>query len=137
MSFELREHTADVAVAARAGSLGGVYAAVADGFAASMCDDIPERGGERRGIEVIAEDREALLFDYLDELIYRRDVEVVLPVDHEATVERTDDGWRLTGSFRAIPLDAVVARDVKAVTYSEMRIERDGDDWTAYVVLDV
>jgi SHS2 domain-containing protein len=137
VSFELREHTADVAVAARGGSLGGAYAAVADGLAAAMCDEIPPTGGERHEVEVVAESREALLFDYLDELIYRRDVEGVLPVDSEADVERTDGGWRLTGTFRGVPLSAVVARDVKAVTYSEMRVVREGEDWTAYVVLDV
>jgi SHS2 domain-containing protein len=137
VSFELRDHTADVAVAARGGSLGGAFAAVADGLAAAMCDEIPAEGGERGELEVCAGDRESLLFDYLDELIYRRDVESVLPVDHEARVERTDEGWRLTGSFRGVPLDAVVARDVKAVTYSEMRIEREDGEWTAYVVLDV
>jgi SHS2 domain-containing protein len=137
VSFELREHTADVAVAARGGTLGEAFASVADGFAAAMCDEIPDAGGERSGVEVNAEGRESLLFDYLDELIYRRDVESVLPVDHEATVERVDGEWRLTGSFRGVPLADVVARDVKAVTYSEMRVQREAEEWTAYVVLDV
>ena len=142
MSFELREHTADVAVAARGPTLGEAFAAVADGLAAAMCDEIPAEGGERHDLTVRAEDREALLFDYLDELIYRRDVDSVLPVDHEARVAREsgadgDGEWLLTGSFRGIPLDEVVARDVKAVTYSEMRVAREGEEWTAYVVLDV
>jgi len=137
VSFELRGHTADVAVAARGGALGEAFAAVAAGLAAAMCDEIPDTGGERHEIEVRAEDRESLLFDYLDELIYRRDVESVLPVDHEARVGETNGEWRLTGSFRGVPLADVVARDVKAVTYSEMCVERDGEEWTAYVVLDV
>jgi SHS2 domain-containing protein len=137
VSFELREHTADVAVAARGGTLGDAFAAVADGLATAMCEAIPAEGGERYDLAVRAEDREALLFDYLDELIYRRDVEAVLPVDHEALVEGEDEEWCLTGSFRGIPLDAVVARDVKAVTYSDMRVAREGDKWVAYVVLDV
>jgi SHS2 domain-containing protein len=137
VSFELREHTADVAVAARGETLGEAFAAVADGLAAAMCDGIPPTGGERHDVAVRAEDRESLLFDYLDELIYRRDVAAVLPVDHEATVEESGETWRLTGSFRGVPLEDVVARDVKAVTYSEMRIEREGGTWTAYVVLDV
>jgi SHS2 domain-containing protein len=135
MSFELREHTADVAVAARGGSLGEVYAAVADGLAAAMCDAVPESGA-RHQVAVRAENREALLFDYLDELIYRRDVDMVLPVDNEASVDFGTE-WILSGSFRGVPLAEVTAREVKAVTYSEMRVERDGDEWTAYVVFDV
>jgi len=39
-----------------------------------MCEDVPD-GGERFDLTVEAENREALLFDFLDELIYVRDVE--------------------------------------------------------------
>lgn len=137
MSFELRDHTADVAVAARGETLGDAYAAVADGLAAAMCESVPD-GGERHQLVVHSESRESLLFDYLDELIYRRDVELVLPVDHEAAVDFGTE-WVLSGSFRGVPLADVTAREVKAVTYSEMAVERDEttDEWTAYVVFDV
>jgi SHS2 domain-containing protein len=135
VSFALRAHTADVAVEARGAGLGDTFAAVADGLAAAMCDEIPA-GGERFDLAVDAESREALLFDYLDELIYQRDVRGVLPVDNEARVE-AGETWSLRASARGVPLDTVTARDVKAVTYSEMRVERDADGWTAYVVLDV
>jgi SHS2 domain-containing protein len=134
-SFELREHTADVAVAARGDDLGGVFAAVADGLTAAMCEDVPDVG-ERFSLTVHAESREALLFEYLDDLIYERDVRGVLPTDHEARI-RSRDGWTLEASARGVPLDAVVAREVKAVTYSEMRLEEADDGWVAYVVFDV
>jgi SHS2 domain-containing protein len=136
MSYRLRDHTADVAVEATADSLDGVFAAVADGMASAMCDEIPG-GGDRGDISVTAESREALLFDYLDELIYERDVRSVLPVDNEATVTDDGDEWHLTGSYRGVPLESVSARDLKAVTYSEMRIEETADGWLAYVVFDV
>ncbi|NEU56162.1 archease [Halorussus sp. MSC15.2] len=140
MSYELRDHTADVAVAANAPTLDAVFAAAADGMAAAMCDEIPEMGGERFEFDVRAEGREALLFDYLDELIYQRDVRGVLPVDNEAEVreEREADGeWVLEGSARGVPLADVSARDLKAVTYSEMALEETDEGWRAYVVFDV
>ena len=141
MSFELRDHTADVAVEACGRTLEAVFAALADGLASAQCDEIPD-GGERFPIEVAAESREALLFDYLDELIYERDVRSVLPVENrvEAIEEGAGEdgaGWTLSGSVRGVPLDRVEAREVKAVTYSEMRIEEREDGWYAYVVLDV
>lgn len=156
MSFELRDHTADVAVAATGETLGDVFAAVADGLTAAMCEEIPA-AGERFDLTVEAESREALLFDYLDELIYVRDVENVLPADHEATVEEVDEGsespdgtasrdvtarrdgeiWRVNASARGVPLSAVTAREVKAVTYSEMDLSETDEGWTAYVVFDV
>ncbi|SFR60569.1 archease [Halogeometricum limi] len=137
MSFELRDHTADVAVAASAPTRSELFAAVGDGLAAAGCEEIPETGGDRFDVDVRAEGVEALLFDYLDHLIYERDVRAVLPVDNEVTVEERPDGWRLSGSARGVPLADVDAREIKAVTYSEMRVEETADGWEAYVVLDV
>ena len=143
-TYRLRDHTADVAVEATGGSLDAVFAALADGLAAAMCDDVPDAGGERFDLSEAAESREALLFDYLDRLIYERDVRGVLPVDNEARVtesdgapEGADDAWRVDAGARGVPLSAVDAREVKAVTYSEMRLERVDDGWETYVVFDV
>ncbi|MFC7079945.1 archease [Halorussus caseinilyticus] len=141
MSYELRDHTADVAVEATGRNLGSVFAAAADGMAAAMCEDVPE-SGDRFELDVRAESREALLFDYLDELIYERDVRAVLPVENEAEVRREDgeDGtgeWAVSGSARGVPLGEISAREIKAVTYSEMELAETDEGWRAYVVLDV
>jgi SHS2 domain-containing protein len=136
MGYTIREHTADVAVEATGDTLGDAFAAVADGMAAAMCDSVPEDGA-RFSIAVTAEGREALLFDYLDEVIYERDVRAVLPVDNRAEVSRAKDEWHLSGSARGVPLDAITARDLKAVTYSDMKIEKRDAEWYAYVVFDV
>jgi len=136
MSYSLRDHTADVAVEATGADLGEVFAAVADGMAAAMCDDIPD-AGDRFSLTVEAGGREALLFDYLDELIYERDVRSVLPVDNEASVARAGDAWTCEASARGVPLSVVSAREIKAVTYSEMDLSETEEGWHAYVVFDV
>ena len=171
MPYELRDHTADVAVEATAPTLSAVFAAVADGLTAASCESVPETGGERFGLDETAESREALLFEYLDRLIYERDVRLVLPADHDCRVIPPDDAnaataadttanpdaataadttaapdtttagggptWTVEASARAVPLADVAAREVKAVTYSEMALERRGAGWYAYVVFDV
>lgn len=165
MTYELRDHTADVAVEATAPTLSAVFAAVADGLTAASCESVPETGGERFGLDETAESREALLFEYLDRLIYERDVRLVLPADHDCRVIPPDDAnaatdadttanpdttadadtttagggptWTVEASARAVPLADVAAREVKAVTYSEMALERRGAGWYAYVVFDV
>ncbi len=136
MSFELRAHTADVAVAATGATLDGTFGAVADGLAAAMCEAIPD-DGNRFGFTVVAENREALLYEYLAEVIYQRDVRGVLPVENRTSVRQDGDEWQLDASARGVPLAAVDAREVKAVTYSEMRIEECEEGWRAYVVFDV
>jgi SHS2 domain-containing protein len=142
VSFELREHTADVAVAADGSSLDATFAAVADGLAAAMCESVPADGGERFDCTAAAENREALLYEYLAELIYQRDVQGVLPVDNRVTIQhddgtRTANAWQLDANARGVELATIDAREVKAVTYSEMMIEQVDDGWRAYVVLDV
>ena len=147
MTYELRDHTADVAVEATADTLSALFAAVANGLTAASAESVPTVG-ERFELEVSSESREALLFDYLDRLIYERDVRLVLPADHRCTVrepgeagpagESSDAGeWRLAADARGVPLDAVAAREIKAVTYSEMALEPRGGGWYAYVVFDV
>lgn len=136
MGYRLLDHTADVAVAASGPTLAAAIAATADGMAAAHIEEFPT-GGERFSFTVEAEDLEALLFDYLDELIYRRDVHGVLAVDNEVEVESTGDGFRATASARGVPVASLSAREVKAVTYSDMRVERADDGWRTYVVLDV
>jgi SHS2 domain-containing protein len=136
MGYELRPHTADVAAEATGETLGAAFAAAADGMAAAMAEEWPA-GGERYEISVSAEGREALLFDYLDELIYERDVRSVLPVDNEGVVTEDGTGWHFEGRYRGIDLATVTARDLKAITYSEMEIEETADGWRVYVVFDV
>jgi SHS2 domain-containing protein len=135
VSYTLRPHTADVAVEATGGSLSETMAAVADGLAAACCDAIPD-GGDRFGVDVTAGSREALLYEYCAELIYQRDARGVLPVDNAAGIVH-DDGWRLHASARGVTLDRIDAREVKAVTYSDMAVERTRSGWRAYVVFDV
>lgn len=136
MSYTLRAHTADIAVEATASDLGGLFGLIADGLAAAMCESVPDDGGERFTVECRAESLEALLYEYLDQLIYERDVRLVLPVDNEAHVTESGDEWLVDASARGVPLGEVSARDIKAVTYSEMVVDRRDDEWYGYVVFD-
>lgn len=135
MNYELQDHTADVGVRATGGTLEEVFAAAASGLTAAQCDEVPSTG-DRFDLTVRAESVEALLFDYLGELIYQRDVRSVLPTDHRVEITRSGE-LVLEASARGVPLDEVDAREVKAVTYSEMELEETPDGWTAYVVFDV
>jgi SHS2 domain-containing protein len=134
--FDLREHTADVAVEAAGDSLGATFAAAAAGFTAAHCESVPRTGGDTFGLGVDADSKETLLFDYLDELVYQRDARGVLPTDHEVDVH-WNGTWVAEAYARGVPVDAVDAREIKAVTYSEMDVEETDGGWRAYVVLDV
>jgi SHS2 domain-containing protein len=148
MTYELQGHTADVIVTATEPSLAELFATLADGLAAAGCEEWPPTGGDRFAVSVTADRTEALLYDYLAELIYERDVRGVLPVDNTVKIDppASDpndadatgaDVWSLEGEARGVPLDRVDAREIKAVTYSEMTVEETADGWRGRVVLDV
>ena len=134
--FELRAHTADVAIEATGPSDAAAFGAVADGLAAAHVDELPD-GGEPLTVSVTAESRTALLFDYLDRLLYVRDVEGFLAVDNEVSIEEIDGEWHLEGTARRIPVAGLDAREVKAITYSEMDLSERNGRVHAYVVVDV
>lgn len=134
--YELKSHTADVAIEATARTLSGVFGATADGLAAAHVESVPA-GGSTVELSVRAESPTAALFDYLDHLIYVRDVEGVLPVDNEVAVRESDGEWVVEGTARGVPLSQIAAREVKAITYSEMELEERDGEWYAYVVVDV
>lgn len=136
MGFTLQEHTADIGIEATGETLGEAFGAVADGLAAAQCDAIPA-GGDRFELSVRAESRDAVLFDFLDQLIYERDIRNVLPTDHAVVVDRETDEWVLTGTARGVPLESITGREIKAVTYSEMAVDETDDGWRVYVVFDV
>lgn len=137
MGYELRGHTADVAIEATAETREELFGDIADGMAACMIDEVPEDVGTRFDIEVEAEDLESLLFEYLDELIFQRDVRNVMPVDNRVSIEEINRGYALTGSARGVSLEILSAREVKAVTYADMVLEETDDGWYGYVVVDV
>ena len=70
MSYEILEHTADAKFKAVGETLEDAFSSTVDAFA-----DIAggEGGNTRHKFEVESESLEALLFDFLDELIYLQD----------------------------------------------------------------
>lgn len=137
MPYSIEPHTADVAVAASGPTLASVLASLADGMSACMYDGDTNPSDTAFTTTVTAESPEALVFDTLDRLIYERDMRDVLPVEHSVELEQTGDQMRATITAQTIPLEDIAAREIKAVTYSEMTVERRDGTWYGYVVFDV
>ena len=92
-------------------------------------------GGEPTGprrVSVSAPERPLLLAEWLGELIYRAETEGFVP-------HRVTDLSLAPDRLEAI-VEGRTARPahlVQAVTYHELRFDRDNDGWRAHVVLDV
>ncbi len=135
--FELIDHTADVGIVARGDTIDQVFANAARG----LFSIIAEPGGigesERRDIALEAPDRESLLVEWLNHLIYLFDTENIIFAKFDIT--RLSD-IRLHAIAYGEKADASRHRlktGVKAATYHMLKIEKKDDGYRAQVLLDI
>ncbi|HET6751334.1 MAG TPA: archease [Actinomycetes bacterium] len=136
--FELLAHTADVGVRARGATLEEVFEQATLGLA-EVLGALARGGppdGERVAVEVTAGDHGALLVDWLNEVLWlheaRQHAAVVAVRVDQVTGDRA--AGSVTFSTTGPPADGT---SVKAATYHQLRVARDGGGWLAEVYLDV
>ena len=134
---ETFDHTADLGLRIRAGSLDTLFAEAAEAlFAVIVTDQSSVQPAIRREINLAADDREFLLFDWLKQLLYWWDAEHLLFSKFEVHV--SDKG--LVGSAWGEPLDRgrhQLEHEVKAITYHGLLIEQVDTGWLAEVIVDI
>ena len=131
--------TSDVTFHAWGASLEELFAAAADATLNVMVRSVESvRPLETRSVSVEADALDLLLMRFLDELVYRKDVEELLLRAKELHVdtERNRVQTVLTGE-RIDPKRHELVADVKAVTLHDLRVERSATGWDAHVTLDV
>lgn len=139
MSYEILEHPADVKFRIHGETLEDAFGAVVTAVSELVGGPMePAQRTVTREIDLEARNLEALLFDFLTQLILFQDLEDAV-VTHAADLEiiETDNGYRLSTVIHAVPIPSEQPLlDIKAPTYSQMRVEQNGD-WTIVAVLDV
>ena len=80
-------------------------------------------------------DREALLVDWLNEILFVGETERWVPVDFEVEVVE-ESPVRLRATARGVPVDEVPS-SVKAATFHGLRVEERDGIWRAEVIFDV
>jgi SHS2 domain-containing protein len=135
--YELFEHTADLGLRIRAANLDVLFAEAAACLFSVVLEHIDSvRPEQTVTIEVAESDREFLLFDWLRALLLKFDEDHI--VFGKFQVQVRDDG--LTGTAWGEPLDParhLLAHEVKAITYHELKVVRDGNEWLAEVIVDI
>jgi SHS2 domain-containing protein len=130
---------ADCALDVEGRDLPDLFETAAGALAAVMVDPASVRRTVRRRIVVEAPSLDLLLYDWLAELIFRKDRDA--EVYTQATVEIDGDGpYRLSAEVEGGMLDrdhADLRADPKAVTFHQFALERAGDGWHARIVIDI
>ena len=134
---ELFEHTADLGLRARAPDLNTLFAEAAACLFTAVLDNIGEiRPNQTVEIAVPGTDREYLLYDWLRDLLREADERGMVFGRFAVTVSDTG----LTGTAWGEPLDRdrhQLLREVKALTYHELKVEETADGWLAEVIVDI
>jgi SHS2 domain-containing protein len=135
--YEYFEHTADLGIRARAPELNELFEEMARGLFAAIVEDLSTvRTDIAASIEFEGDDLEYLLFDWLRELLYRFDADHMLFSSFQVVVN--ENGLRATAYGEYLdPARHVLSHEVKAVTYHTLRVEREGDEWVAEVIVDI
>ncbi len=134
--FEIIDHTADIGIVARGADLKQAFATAAVALFSLIAEleDVSE--AISRDMEVTADDRESLLVEWLNELIYLFEVENIIFKRFEVT-ELSDTRLKARGCGER--MDASRHRlkgGVKAATYYMLKVDKD-DGYRVQVILDV
>ncbi len=142
MGYELLDEGtfADVAVKCKAERLEDLFMYNSEAFAAIILDNADAiKGNVEKIFQVQAEEADLLLFDFVNELIYQKDVNnlLFLPVNME--IERQDGILHLVASMKGerIGKKCSFIVDVKAATMHELSVIQDNEGWSSFMILDV
>ena len=135
--FEILNHTADIGIIAYGEDISKVFVNAARGLFSLIIDPQEVSTKKNREIEVTAPDREALLVNWLNELIYLVDAEEVLFKEFDI-IEITET--KLKAKCYGEKINSKkhhLQREVKAATYHQLKIEQSADGWRAQVIFDI
>ena len=130
---------ADAAFQAEAESIEELFQTCAQATFEVMADTKTIEHKCKEGVELVGENLEELLFGWLAELIYLKDIKSMLFSKFDMKIQKKD-GYRLTASIWGEPVDQKkhkVRVDVKAITYHLLEVKRTDNKWTAKVILDI
>ncbi len=135
--FRFLEHTADVGIEAKSATLAGAFEQAGAGLIALFLDPATVRCTSRRTVVLSGEGTEQLLVRWLSELLYLFDGQKFAP---SMTRIHLLDDCRLQASVFGEEFDPerhVTRTDVKAITYHQLSVRREGRSWIATVYVDI
>jgi len=140
--FIYEDHTADVQARCWGTSLEEAFNQTAYSLMATITPDLKKISPKVvKKVKIEAEDKEALLFDFLSELLYIFDVEeLVFNNIIVQIIKESDDLYILNAILRGEKFDVAkheIGVEVKAITYSFMEITENKNKAEISIVFDI
>ncbi len=143
MSYRFLEDVAiaDLAYEVEAKSLPDLFAEAAEALMKVQIDNLGSiRRDQFKLIELSDRDLEALLHQFLQELVFWKDSQQLLLLPESVKMRKDAGGYHLKASLAGENLDPArhsQGVDVKAVTWHRFRVTSTDKGWQATVVLDI
>ena len=132
MPYEFIDHTGDVGIAVRAPTVESLFAEAASAMFAILADAPQPHPAGRDLFPLSANPTADDLRDFLADLLGR------FAVEHRMYVGFAPVAGCVEASWERFDLQRHALRtEIKAVTYHQLRLERDGTGWLAQVIFDV
>ena len=137
LNYQIIDHTADLGIVVKGVDVKDVF--IRAGYA--MTDlmvkaDISEKGAKRK-VLVEGEDFPDLMVRWLGEILYLFDGEHILVSAIEIS---SISSIQLQSTLTVVPLKRghhEILREIKAVTYHQISVERKNDGWEARIIFDI
>lgn len=137
MEYKITDHTADIGIEVRGDSLPDLFRNAALALFDLMVFTDRIETVIKKNVTAAAEDPQALLVAWLSELLYLFDTQALLVREAEIM---TLDSNRIEARVRGETFDRAkhrTKREIKAVTYHHLKIEKNNSHFTARIIFDL
>ena len=138
MAYEFLEHTADLKIRATGKTLAEALSEAAKAITEATAADSKIEPKVEREIVIKINKPEILVHDFLGQIIYIFATEKLLFSEFNVEIKEAI-GYKLTAKLKGEKYDPTrhrLVKEVKAVTYHDMKVEEGENGWTIEVVCD-
>ena len=140
MGYRFIDHTADVAADLTGRTLGDLFFSAAQALTDTITELSAVQPAVTQSVTLDSDALDDLLVDWLNELLYRFEVQNMLVSDASVTVEERAGRWHLAATVAGEPYDPARHPSrvlVKSATYHGLHITHAQETWNARIVFDI
>ena len=140
MGYRFIDHTADVAADLTGRTLGDLFFSAAQALTDTITELSAVQPAVTQSVTLDSDALDDLLVDWLNELLYRFEVQNMLVSDASVTVEERAGRWHLAATVAGEPYDPERHPSrvlVKSATYHGLHITHAQETWNARIVFDI
>ena len=140
MGYTFIDHTADVAADLTGGTVEEVFTAAAQALTDPITDLSTVQPAVTQSVTLGAASLEDLLVDWLNELLYRFEVQNVLVSDARVTLRESGGRRHLNATIAGEPFDPARHPSrvlVKSATYHGLTVVHEHGTWRARILFDI